>query len=157
MAIAVRFAILLSAVLLLATEPVLAAGGGGGTKLAKDPNYIKAEEFIKIGKYADAVPLLKQVIRADLKNADAFNFLGYSYRQLGQFEPAMEYYHAALNLQPEHLGANEYLGEMYLQLGQVEKAEERLAVLDKACFFGCEEYSELKKAIAEYKTEHGAS
>jgi len=157
LAIVVRFAILLSTVLLLAAEPVLAAGGGGGAKSAKDPNYIKAEELIKIDKYADAVPLLKQVIKADAKNADAFNYLGYSYRQLGQFETAIEYYHTALSLQPKHLGANEYLGEMYLQLGQVEKAEERLAVLDKACFFGCEEYSELKKAIAEYKAEQGAS
>jgi hypothetical protein len=39
----------------------------------------------------------------------------------------------------------------WLRLGQPEKAEERLAVLDKECFFGCEEYDELKQAIEEYR------
>jgi hypothetical protein len=40
-------------------------------------------------------------------------------------------------------------------MGDVPKAEERLAVLDKVCFFGCEEYSELKEAIADYKAKNG--
>jgi hypothetical protein len=43
---------------------------------------------------------------------------------------------------------------IYLQLGQPEEAEKRLAVLDKACFFGCREYDELKQAIAEYRMKN---
>jgi len=31
-----------------------------------------------------------------------------------------------------------------------------LAVLDKACFFGCEEYSELKAMIAAYQAKTGS-
>jgi hypothetical protein len=31
-------------------------------------------------------------------------------------------------------------------------AEALLARLNKACFFGCEEYSDLKEAIKKYKT-----
>ncbi len=100
--------------------------------------------------------MLNKAVKANPKSADAYNYLGYSYRQLGQFDSAMEYYNTALSLQPKHLGANEYLGELYLQLGEVDKAEERLAVLDKECFFGCEEYSDLKQAIAEYKAQQGA-
>ena len=100
---------------------------------------------------------MNKAIKSNPKSADAYNYLGYSYRQLGQVEAAMEHYQSALSLQPKHLGANEYLGELYLQLGNVDKAEERLAVLDKECFFGCEEYSDLKEAIAEYKTRQGAS
>ncbi len=60
-------------------------------------------------------------------------------------------------MQPKHLGANEYLGGLYLELGELSQAEQRLAVLDKACFFGCEEYSELKQAIKDYKNRQGAS
>ena len=41
-------------------------------------------------------------------------------------------------------------------LDQLAKAEERLKVLDKACFFGCEEYSELKEKIAAYKAKTGS-
>ena len=117
----------------------------------------KAASAIDAGNYQDAIPILEDVVETDPKNADAYNYLGYSYRQLGQIEAAMEHYQTALGLQPKHLGANEYLGELYLQLGNVDKAEERLAVLDKECFFGCEEYSDLKEAIAEYKTQKGAS
>ena len=35
--------------------------------------------------------------------------------------------------------------------GDLAKAELRLAALDKACLFGCEEYTDLKKAIAQFK------
>jgi tetratricopeptide (TPR) repeat protein len=150
-----RIAMLLSAFLLLGEGPVLAAGGGGSAP--KDANYTKAEQLIEVGNYAEAIPLLEKVVAANDKNADAFNYLGYSHRQLGQFDEALEHYQTALRLEPEHRGANEYLGEMYLQLGELEKAEERLEVLDKACFFGCEEYSELKKAIADYKARQGQS
>ncbi len=156
MAITLRFALVLVVGLLLAAGPVLAAGGGGRAKSTKDTSYTQAEKLIKDGKYADAIPLLNKAVKANPKSADAYNYLGYSYRQLGQFDSAMEYYNTALSLQPKHLGANEYLGELYLQLGEVDKAEERLAVLDKECFFGCEEYSDLKHAIAEYKAQQGA-
>ena len=33
------------------------------------------------------------------------------------------------------------------------KAEEHLDYLDDLCTFGCEEYSELKELVAEYKAE----
>ncbi len=157
MAITLRFALVLVVGLLLAAGPVLAAGGGGSRKSTKDTNYTQAEKLVKDGKYADAIPLLNKAVKANPKSADAYNYLGYSYRQLGQFDSAMEYYNTALSLQPKHLGANEYLGELYLHLGEVDKAEEHLAVLDKECFFGCEAYSDLKEAITEYKARQGAS
>jgi hypothetical protein len=36
-------------------------------------------------------------------------------------------------------------------MGQLDKAKEHLASLDKICPFSCEEYRDLKKAIAEVK------
>ena len=35
--------------------------------------------------------------------------------------------------------------------GNLPMAEQRLAALDKACFLPCEEYSDLKRAVARYK------
>ena len=35
--------------------------------------------------------------------------------------------------------------------GNLPKAEQRLATLDKACTFSCEEYTDLKKAVERYK------
>lgn len=84
-------------------------------------------------------------------NADVHNLLGYSCRKLGNTEKAFEHYGIVLELDPEHRGANEHLGELYVETGQLEKAEERLQVLDEACFFGCEDYDELKQVIEANK------
>ncbi len=144
--------------LAVAAGPAFAAGGGGGSSAPPpDPNYTKARTLIDAGSYADAIPLLEKVVVAKPKSADAFNYLGYSHRKIGQIDAALKNYNRALELQPKHLGANEYLGELYLELGELSKAEERLDVLDDACFFGCEEYSELKELIKDHKSRQGAS
>ena len=139
--------------------PALAMGGSSDSSSdAKkaDPNFAAARQLVEDGKYAEAIPLLEKVVAADAKNADALNYLGYSNRQLGNTDVALTHYQAALALEPRHRGANEYLGELYLTLGDLPKAEERLDVLDGACFFGCDEYTELKNAIAEYKAKAGS-
>ncbi len=77
-----------------------------------------------------------------------------SQRQLKQYDSALECYQKALQIDSRHRGANEYLGELYLQIGQLDKAEERLEVLDKECFFGCEEFDDLEAAIADYRKQN---
>lgn len=129
---------------------------GSAAEKKIDPNYVAAKQLVEDGKYAEAVPLLENVVATDKENADAFNYLGYSNRQLGNTDSALSYYQTALKLEPRHRGANEYLGELYLILGDLPKAQERLDVLDGACFFGCDEYTELKNAIAEYKAKAGS-
>ena len=62
-----------------------------------------------------------------------------------------KHYGEALRIDPKHKGAHEYVGEAYLLVGNVAKAKEHLAALDKLCFFSCEEYRDLKKAIQEYE------
>jgi len=116
-----------------------------------NPDYAAAEKLIKAKDYKAAIPLLEKVIAAEPKNADAHNYLGYSHRGLGEKDKALVHYTKALEINPDHRGANEYLGRLYLIMDQLPKAEERLAKLDKLCTFGCEEYSELKKAVADYK------
>lgn len=133
-----------------------AMGSDSDSSKPMDPNFAQARQLVEDGKYADAIPLLEQVVAKDAKNADAFNFLGYSNRQLGNHDAALAHYQQALALEPKHRGANEYLGELYLTLGDLAKAEERLDVLDGACFFGCDEYTELKNAIAAYKAKTGS-
>jgi len=136
----------------------LAAGASDDAPSApKDTNYTKAVKLIKAKNYKSAIPLLKKAAAKNPKNADVQNYLGYTHRKTKKFKMALKYYQAALKIEPKHRGANEYLGELYLQTGQLAKAEERLKVLDGACFFGCEEYTDLKKAIAKYKARKGKS
>ena len=91
----------------------------------------------------------------DTGDADWNNLMGYSLRKspTPDFAGAEQFYDEALRIDPKHRGALEYSGELYLQMGDLARAEQRLAALDKACFFGCEEYSDLKKAIAQYKAK----
>ncbi len=141
----------------LSAPLALAAGGGnsGYSAPSKSQDYLDAAKLVKSEKFAEAIPLLKKAVEANPKDADAYNLLGFSHRKLGDFDSALVHYQTALKLDPNHVGANEYLGELYLQMGDVEKAEERLSTLNWACLFGCEEYTDLKQAIAEYKAQNG--
>lgn len=115
------------------------------------PKLGPAQTAIEAKEYGKAIGLLKEIARSEPKNADVQNLLGYSHRKLQKYDLALKYYQQALAIMPDHRGANEYLGELYLETGQLDKAEERLRVLDKACFWGCKEYGDLKADIESYK------
>jgi len=115
-------------------------------------DYATAKKLVDEGKYRDAIPILDQLVAKNPADADALNELGFSHRKLGHEQKALTYYLKALATQPNHLGANEYLGELYLEMKDLPHAEERLAVLEKACT-KCEQYSELKEKIADYKAK----
>lgn len=132
----------------LALMPVFADGGDSsdpGSSLAPFQKLIEDQQFQK------AISGLEAALADDPDDADLLNLIAYSHRKLERFETALDFYQKALTIEPKHRGANEYLGELYLQMGQPDKAEQRLKVLDKACFFGCEEYDELKQAIEAYR------
>ena len=139
----------------LAAGSALAAGGGSRSP-PKNKDFARGAALVEDGKFAEALPLLQKAVAAEPKNADAYNYLGYSHRKLGDKQAAFAFYQKALDIKPKHRGANEYLGELYLEMGNLKKAEERLKVLDKACFFGCEEYTDLKNAIKAYKADHNS-
>ncbi|MEX1306448.1 MAG: tetratricopeptide repeat protein [Rhodovibrionaceae bacterium] len=132
-----------------------AMGSDSSTSSASDSSYATGEELIAQGDYAAAIEELGVALEESPQNADVLNYLGYAHRKLGNYGEAEDYYLRALEIEPEHKGANEYLGELYLETGRPELAEERLEVLDGACFFGCEEYDALKQAIEAHKAAQG--
>ena len=129
----------------------LADGGGGSTTLKVDPALAKAQTAIKAKDWSKAIDLLSVAAARDDRNADVHNLLGYSERKRGNLDAAFKHYERALALDPDHRGAHEYIGEAYLMIGKLPEAEGQLAKLDKLCFFSCEEYRDLKAAIADYK------
>lgn len=145
--------LLLAATLCLVAPPVGFAAGTNETasQAVEDADWTAARSAIAQKKYDTAEPLLRRVVTKDPGNADAWNYLGYIHARTDRNVEALDYYGKALALQPRHRGANEYLGELYLKMGDLTKAEERLEVLDGACFFGCAEYDMLKKAVDQFK------
>ena len=110
-----------------------------------------ARAFIAKGQWRDAIAALQQV--NDTGNADWNNLMGYSLRKAKtpDLAGAERFYNEALRINPKHRGALEYSGELYLMLGDLAKAEARLAALSKVCTFGCEEFTDLKNAVAQFK------
>ena len=113
----------------------------------------QARESIKTEKYDQAIQQLQSA--NETGSADWNNLLGYSLRkkQPPDLVGAEKYYQAALKIDPNHRGALEYYGMLKLTLNDLTGAEVLLARLDKACLFGCEEYSDLKEAIQKYKAK----
>src|SRR5215813_9325963 len=126
--------------------------------VASDADWAQLEPDFKDGKKAlgaqdwnGAIAAFQQAALRDPSNADIQNYIGYAYRRLRQLEPAMGHYQRALSLNPRHRGAREHLGEAYLVLGEPARAEQMLTELENLCLIPCEEYDDLKQAIAVYK------
>jgi tetratricopeptide (TPR) repeat protein len=117
---------------------------------ALDPDFAAGKRAIVAGDWNGAIEVLTSAALRDDRNADIQNYLGYAYRRQRQLDPAMRHYQQALMLNPRHRSAHEHLGEAYLVRGDLAKAEEHLAALEQVCLIPCEEYDDLKRAIAEY-------
>ena len=134
-------------------------GGGGGdegtrrdpTAPPRDPQYDDGVRAVKRGDYSAAIRLFEAVTARDAQNADAFNWLAYSTRKNGDAARSIPIYERALAIDPKHRGAHEYIGEAYLLTNNLSKAEEHLAALGRICLIPCEEYDDLKKAVADYR------
>ena len=119
-----------------------------------DPVWLtEARASIKAEKYNQAIQQLQAA--NETSSADWNNLMGYSLRkkQPPDLVGAEKYYQAALKIDPAHRGALEYYGKLKLMNNDLPGAEALLARLDKACTFGCEEYSDLKGAIQKYKSK----
>ena len=119
-----------------------------------DPNYTAGKQAIDAKDWNKAIELLS---KADANSADTQNLLGYANRNLGKFDLAFKHYGQALRIDPKHRGAHEYVGEAYLLTNNLAKAEEQLSALDKLCFFPCEEFTDLKKKVAEFRSRSAAA
>jgi Flp pilus assembly protein TadD len=121
-----------------------------GDWAALDPDFATGKRAIIVGDWKGAIKALTSAGLRDDRNADIQNYLGYAYRRLRELGPAMLHYQRALTLNPRHRSAHEHLGEAYLVQGDLAKAEEHLHALEQICLIPCEEYDDLRRAIAGY-------
>ena len=123
-------------------------------RVATNPDYEAGKKAVEAHNYKAALDSFNRALAKEPNSADIHNYLGYSYRKSGNLDMAFKHYNEALKIDPKHRPAHEYIGEAYLMVNDLPKAEEHLKQLDKICFFRCEEYTELKEAIEEYKRKH---
>ena len=142
--------VLAAVVATLAVPPARAAISADGTAQAQGP-LDAARTQVAARQWAEAIAELKRVNATG--SADWHNLMGYCLRNGSppDLDGADVHYREALRIAPAHRGALEYSGELALMKGDLPLAEQRLAALDKACTFGCEEYTDLKQAVQRYK------
>jgi len=121
----------------------------------RDATLDRARDAIAQKDWAAAQAVLRDAVARDPQNADYHNLYAYSVRKGPNPDMSLVFkeYNAALSIDPKHKGAHEYLGEAYLMVGNVDKAKEHLGQLDKICFFGCNEFNELKASISDYEAK----
>ena len=155
-------AMMCSAVLAWPLAASAAGGGGGGggggaeaeaatVQRNKDPDYAAGMAAKTAKDWQQVISRMDTYVKRKPDDADGWNELGYAYRKSGQLPPALDAYDKALKINPKHRGAHEYLGEAYLQMNDLARAEQELKTLDKLCFFPCEEFTDLKQKIGDYK------
>lgn len=116
-----------------------------------DPDFATGKKALVAQDWPAAIAALKLAALRDPRNADIENYIGYAYRRLRQWGPAMQHYQQALVLNRRHRSAHEHLGELYLALGEPAQAEQQLARLQDICLIPCAETDDLKRALAAYR------
>ncbi|MDX2144292.1 MAG: tetratricopeptide repeat protein [Rhodospirillaceae bacterium] len=111
----------------------------------------EAQAAIDSGDFETAVTMLEEILRFEPENPEVSNLLGYSKRNLGELDVAMEYYNKALSFDPNHMGTLEYQGELYLMLKDQASAVKNLDKLKELCPTGCVAYDVLQAAIERSK------
>jgi tetratricopeptide (TPR) repeat protein len=116
-----------------------------------DADFAAGKKALAVGNWQAAINALELAALRDPSNADIQNYIGYAYHRLHQWGPAMQHYQEALTFNQRHRAAHEHLGELYLTLGEPGQAENQLAALEGICLIPCNEFADLKRAIAAHK------
>jgi len=72
------------------------------------------------------------------------SYLGFSYKNAGDFLMAEIYYTQGLKIDPKNIDINRYLGELYIETNKIDKAVERLKILEDC---NCLQYKDLAEII----------
>ncbi|MCB2127950.1 MAG: tetratricopeptide repeat protein [Rhodobacteraceae bacterium] len=123
------------------------SSSSGGTSQSAGVTLASARGQIDAGDYRNALKSLAVIVKAEPRNADAWNLMGFASRKMKQYDNAARYYETALKIDPKHLGALEYQGELFVLTQQYDSARANLKRLQDLCG-SCEEAGDLNKALA---------
>jgi tetratricopeptide (TPR) repeat protein len=111
--------------------------------------YQAARALVLEGKYTEAITAFRALGHDD--SPEVANYLGYSYRKLGNYDGAKVWYDKALVADPNHVRTWQYYGLWHLEQGNKLKAQDFLEKIRLLCGnTTCQEYVDLSNAI-----EHG--
>jgi tetratricopeptide (TPR) repeat protein len=91
---------------------------------AKDSGKKDREAQEAHGLYSQALAKFKEAAGLDASLHEAWNYVGYTSRKLGNYDDALAAYDKALSLKPGYPDALEYRGEAYLGMSRVPDAQQ---------------------------------
>ncbi len=144
---------------LVAGIGVAHAAGDPGAPSAEppgDPVLARVAVATRARDWTGAAVILRAALEREPGNAEYHNLYAYALRKGPNPDMALvfRHYEEALRIDPELRDAHEYIGEAYLQVENLAKAKEHLAELDRLCILPCDQYTELKEAVAIYERAH---
>jgi tetratricopeptide (TPR) repeat protein len=89
-------------------------------------SHDKAQKY-----YRESLASFIDAVNAQPKMYQAWNYLGFANRHLGNYDDALSAYAKALQINPDYPDAIEYRGEAYLGLNQIEDAKAAYMALFK--------------------------
>jgi tetratricopeptide (TPR) repeat protein len=90
-----------------------------------DELYNAARELAYAGKYDNTLIVLDAF--ENQQDPRVLNYRGFVNRKLGNFDKAMEFYQAALTIDPDYIRARSYMGQGLAAQGDLYGAREQLA------------------------------
>src|SRR5438105_2860486 len=78
----------------------------------------RAKDLMAAGRFADAIPLYEELVRAAPENPGLTLNLGLAEHMAGQHRKAIPHFEAVLKTQPDNLPARLSLGVAHLELGE---------------------------------------
>ncbi len=108
--------------------------------------YRAARLLILAGNYQGGIAAMHALGHDD--NADVANYIGYSFRRMGDYDLSKVWYEKALAANPEHTRTWSYYGMWQMEQGNRLKALDDLKKVKLLCGnTECREYAELKAVI----------
>jgi cytochrome c-type biogenesis protein CcmH/NrfG len=74
--------------------------------------------------YSSALGKFQHAVQLDPKMHEAWNYVGYTHRRLGDYDDALEAYEQALRLRPGYPEAIEYRAEAFLAVNRIADAQQ---------------------------------
>jgi len=109
-------------------------------------DYRAARQLILAGDYKAGIAAMHALGRDD--HPDVANYIGYSYRKMGDYKDSQVWYEKALAADPNHVRTWSYYGMWQMEQGNRLKALDDLQKVKLICgSTTCEEYRELKAVI----------
>ncbi|MDH3786908.1 MAG: tetratricopeptide repeat protein, partial [Acidobacteriota bacterium] len=113
----------------------LAACGGGKTQPTTAPRELtveekarKAQSMLRAGRARDAIVIMEDALAETPDDARLHNLMGQIMFVAARYEPAVEHFNRALELDEYLTDAHNFLGAVYNELGKTNEAEKHFRI-----------------------------